>query len=341
MRIKILSTAFCGILLGLFLGTQPALAETKTFEYTAKSWLQPNQERKEAEMLATTESFMKALEAFAEALKTTPAYKKAKVSKSYLPAIAFILAQDTIIFDPQTIQENGQQGIAIKTRFRTDTIKWPDDLDVYYQEEYVRLAIIKIFFSESAKNYKKIQAYVNKLATVKDPAYLNVLRRSEGQALRDAFASEELSTQAQELLANDKFERAEELLNTALQKSTIANPLLLYTSRMQVYEKLAAKNKKYWDPMLKDLSKLIALHPQQDVFYYIRGAVYFEQGIVFNQAHMDFSKSIELNPAFGLAYHLRGHINKMKGNCFDALRDFQKACELGIKKACEQKNCAY
>lgn len=341
MRIRSLITAFSGILLGVSLSTQPAQAEIKTFEYTAQSWLQPNQERKEAEMLAATDSFNKALDSFAEALKTTPAYKKAQVAKSYLPALALILAQDTIAFDPQTIQENGQQGIAIKTRFRTDTIKWPDDLDVYYQEQYVRLAIIKIFFSESAKTHKKIQAYVNKLATVKDPTYLNALRNSEGLALRSAFDAAELSTQVQELLSHDKVDRAEEMLNTAIQKNNAANALLLYVSRMQVYEKQAAKDKKYWDPMLKDLSKLIELHPQQDVFYYIRGAVYFEQGIVLNQAQNDFSKSLELNPNFALSYLLRGHIYKMKGNCFDALRDFQKSCALGLKKACEQKNCGY
>ena len=82
----------------------------------------------------------------------------------------------------------------------------------------------------------------------------------------------------------------------------------------------------------EDLSKAIAMDPQDAIAYNQRGIASFAAGNV-QAALKDFSKTIELQPQLAEAYNNRGISARTLGDYRQANKDFERAAQLGMELA--------
>ncbi|MBI3353658.1 MAG: tetratricopeptide repeat protein [Nitrospirae bacterium] len=102
----------------------------------------------------------------------------------------------------------------------------------------------------------------------------------------------------------------------------------------------------FFNRRIEKYNQLIALNPKDAKTYVGRGNAYRGKG-QYDMAIEDFNKAIALNPKDAEAYSGRGVAyffgavspalsgNTLSGNMGRAISDFQKACDLGLQKGCE------
>jgi len=97
------------------------------------------------------------------------------------------------------------------------------------------------------------------------------------------------------------------------------------------------------DEAISDYNKALELNPNmQDEIYYKLWIVYNNRGVSLakedkhSEAVADFSKAIQLNPNDGQSYYNRSRSWLHLGDKEKAITDMKKACDLGIKKACDE-----
>jgi len=89
-----------------------------------------------------------------------------------------------------------------------------------------------------------------------------------------------------------------------------------------------------FDKAVEDYNRVIALKPSSPQAYYNLGVLHAQNGF-FDQAIKYFSQSIAVDPEYADAYNNRGILYWKLGRNDLALADFQKACQLGIREACD------
>lgn len=87
------------------------------------------------------------------------------------------------------------------------------------------------------------------------------------------------------------------------------------------------------DQAMQDYNRAIDFAPSFAA-YINRGILRRELGM-FDQAIGDYTKALALNPGYGMGYRDRGDLYFKTGNTEFARRDFQAACDLGIREGCE------
>ena len=88
-----------------------------------------------------------------------------------------------------------------------------------------------------------------------------------------------------------------------------------------------------YDLSIECFNRALAINPRYPESYFNRGLTFSLMG-KSRDALDDFSHTINLNPQFAQAYFQRGNIYLQLDRKTDAIADFHKACDLGIKEAC-------
>lgn len=81
-----------------------------------------------------------------------------------------------------------------------------------------------------------------------------------------------------------------------------------------------------------DVTKAIQLKPSDEMAYYNRGAILYDQEN-YVEALRDFDKAISLRPSYHEAYNYRGLIKQKQRMYADALKDFETSIKLGNTRA--------
>ena len=88
------------------------------------------------------------------------------------------------------------------------------------------------------------------------------------------------------------------------------------------------------DCAIAKTSEALKLDSYNVVAYTNRAGAYASKRM-FNEAAEDSDKAIKIKPDFGLAYNNRGYMYQLAGQSGQAKSDYEKACNLGTAKACE------
>ena len=313
------------LLLGL---SYQVRAETLSFEGLSQIPLSSEQDHDVGEMLAMIESQNRALEQALAYLRKQPFFATTRLQADYFPALALSLINDSLAFAPKA--NAGQRPMAqYKFKLRYDSMRFPDKVDTFFQQNFYGVALVKRALENTRRLEAESRSYLQKVSQAQDPAYLQMLRDSEGRRLQQQFRIYQISLEANTYYSRKQYAKALELLDEAIRIDP-ANPDLYMFRGL-----ITAEDKKY-DTSLKDLSRAIELAPEEATFYLMRGSVYLAQAILIGKSRQDFNRSIELKPDIGLAYLLRAYTNQALKDCPAALADYKKACDLGMSDACER-----
>jgi tetratricopeptide (TPR) repeat protein len=103
----------------------------------------------------------------------------------------------------------------------------------------------------------------------------------------------------------------------------------------ELYKRGVEHNKKgEFDEAIKFYSEAIALKPDSEALFFVRGRAYLQKKD-YGKAISDLDKAILLKPNYAEAYNTRGIANIGKDRKQPALADFTKACKMGLKDACK------
>ena len=86
-----------------------------------------------------------------------------------------------------------------------------------------------------------------------------------------------------------------------------------------------------------DLSVAIKLNPRSAEAFLYRGLVQMRQKKL-DEGLADLNEAIKINPRYGAAYYYRAAYWEQTGKKDQAQVDYKKACELGVKQACDKVN---
>jgi tetratricopeptide (TPR) repeat protein len=89
-----------------------------------------------------------------------------------------------------------------------------------------------------------------------------------------------------------------------------------------------------WDCTIGKTSEALKLDSSSVVAYTNRAGAYVNKRM-FNEAAEDCDKAIKIKPDYGLAYNNRGYMHQLAGQSDQAKSDYEVACNLGEKRACE------
>ncbi|MFC1891145.1 tetratricopeptide repeat protein, partial [Thermodesulfobacteriota bacterium] len=92
--------------------------------------------------------------------------------------------------------------------------------------------------------------------------------------------------------------------------------------------------KKDWEEVIRVSSIAITIDPDLTSPYIYRAGAYSMRE-EYDKAIKDFNTVLEIDPANALAYNNRGLALEEKGETDAAVKSYEKACELGMEKACE------
>jgi len=96
-----------------------------------------------------------------------------------------------------------------------------------------------------------------------------------------------------------------------------------YINRAAIYAKL-----NQYEEVARNLTEVIRLQPDNDLFYYNRGFAYAKTG-QYNAALNDFNKTLRLKDNHADAYNIRAAVYLNQHNIISGCLDAKKACELG------------
>lgn len=324
--------------LALFTSFTAAPSFAETVEGVAKAWLAPNQEVEDVSVLAEFESQRLALAQGVAYLKTLPQFQNTTLSDQELLQLVSLISSEVTTFKPFLISEGGRSGIQIKTKIRLNEDKIPEKPEAYYTSSQGSwISVNKTVESSTNSLEEAYRAYLARLSQATDPAYVKMLKQQEGSALRKRYQTSKLLEDASRLSLKGEHARALKLLEQAIAQDP-KNPLVYMTQ----YATFQRQNK--YMEAARALTSAIAVAPKEPMFYYLRANAYFMEQSSSSSANalalQDVNKAIQLNPEFGDAYNLRGFIHKLyTKDCFKALEDFKRACELGASYACDERSC--
>lgn len=312
-------------------------SHAETLEATAKVWLGANQEAEDLEIIGKSESKRLAYAECVAFLKRQPQFKDTQLSDKDFELLVSMISSEVMVFKPFPISEGGRQGLQIKTKIRISEYKIPDKPEEYLVDKISGLVFYKMFETQQQKLESDYRAYLARLSQASDPAAVQMLKQQEGGALRKRIQAANLLDEADRFNNNGEQDRAIKLLDQVVQQDP--NNPMVYMSRAVVL----GEQKKYTEAT-RDLTRAIELSPKEPAFYYLRANSYIVGQSTysgsFSLALRDANKAIQLNPEFADAYNLRGFIHKYyTKDCFKALEDFARACELGAKYSCKQRSC--
>lgn len=121
-------------------------------------------------------------------------------------------------------------------------------------------------------------------------------------------------------------------LNTEYGKAHLARGVIYARREMGEYDKA-----------ISDYYKALQLNPDMRTEIEAKLSIaYSNRGIKFAEKHqhseaiLDFNHSIKLDPGRGKSFYNRALSWKDMGDCEKAAKDWKRACDLGIKKACDK-----
>jgi tetratricopeptide (TPR) repeat protein len=312
-------------------------SQAETLEAVAKVWIGANQEAEDLEIIGKSESKRLAYAECVAFLKRQPQFKDTPLSDKDFELLVSMLSSEVMVFKPFPISEGGRQGLQIKTKIRINEYKIPDKPEEYLADKASGLVFYKMFETQQQKLESDYRTYLGRLSQATDPAYVQMLKQQEGNLLRKRAQAASLIDEADRFNNNGEQERAIKLLDQVVQQDP--NNPMAYMSRAAVL----GEQKKY-NEAIRELSRAIELAPKESVFYYLRGNYHFMDSSMSSNSNAlalrDANKAIQLNPEFADAYNMRGFIHKYyTKDCFKALEDFARACELGAKYSCKQRSC--
>ncbi len=91
---------------------------------------------------------------------------------------------------------------------------------------------------------------------------------------------------------------------------------------------------KQQEQAIQNCSAAVAINPDLAAAYTLRAYSRYALGL-YQEAIGDWTAVIRLKPASATAYYWRGSLQAQNGNLGLARPDFQKACDLGEKRACK------
>ena len=89
-----------------------------------------------------------------------------------------------------------------------------------------------------------------------------------------------------------------------------------------------------WVAAIDAASKAIKLDPNDPIAYINRSWAFAEKGD-FKMAVMDSNKAVKLDPKNGMAHNNRAYALELSGSLTKAKKEYQVACDLNYKPACE------
>lgn len=322
--------------LPITLGVQQANAETYSIRTEAKVPVPTDADREIATMLSEIISAHKANALAVAYLKKQGLLSNTQVDPSYFPAIASVLVSEALSYTSR-VNENNPEAVH-KFKISYDTTRFPDDLDTYFAKNYYQIVLLKRAYEFNQKIAKQASEYLQQIQKAQ-PAYRQLIRDQKGKKLFDLLKATKWSTEAYSYAQRGKMKKAVEQMEKAIQ--AVPNYADLHVMKASLLTDYPAEGdeKNDFDQAIQSINKAIELQPKEAIFHAMRGNIYFVQGILVQESEKNFTKAIELDPELGWAYFMRAYAMRSRQYCLEPLKDFKKACELGIKKACKETSC--
>jgi tetratricopeptide (TPR) repeat protein len=286
--------------------------------------------KKDAKIQALMEAKRLAMEKAGTYLQSTTEVKNFQLSKDQINSIAAGIMSVEILNEDWKMSGNNMV-LTIKIRATVDTSNLKD-------------RIAKMQLGDNADSFKEVQnqlaALQKELAALKKQAQQQSVSEGtkkqpsqEMQEKHEALVNEMSAWEYMEKgnIAADN-QRWEESL-AAFEQAIVLNPRLADAYAGKAY---ALHNLKKMDAASDMVDKGLAINPLSVRNMRVKAIILKEQPGKVDLAMETVNRAINLRPDIARSYRVRGEVFIKQGRFQMALKDFVKACQMGMKESCER-----
>ena len=330
-RLLILSTLSLLYFLNLSL---PVQAKIYTFRDETTVQVTDPTDKPLGEYLAYLRSLRNALSQAKPFIETQPFVERAQLSEPKVDILAFLLLQNQLSYLSTTEQKNPLR-VVHKTKLDYETLTFPTDISEIYLESIGDWFFVQYLLEQHRSVESDLTQYLQDIARSEDSGFKGLLRKTQGKVLHQKYQAFHLYDEV------FLFQLKAEDLNQAI--ATMEKIIALDPDNVAYkleYAILVAQTEspEHYDRALALMTELIDKIENDSGVRLVRSLVYFNQGLLMDQALTDVNKVLEIEPDNNFAYLLKGLIALRQRNRNLALKSFASACELTSKNKADECN---
>lgn len=234
----------------------------------------------------------------------------------------------------------GSNNLLFKGKVTYDSIKFPEAYATYYVSHFADLLTHGYEYNYHQKLTTEVADFLTRINTTTDINAVRLLRITEGNKWLKKVKAERFLKEAVELHDGDRFEKAFERIQEAidLEQDYLVYPLFKMSLLIKQYK--ANDDNKKLDQAIALASQLIEKSPEEGFLYIVRASLYLHQDIIPAQGISDVEQAIALqekrkgSELTAPYYMIMGIIAKRSGKQTLSREAFQKACDLGFANFC-------